>query len=94
MLSARFHAQQHQGSARAFAGKGHFGSFLADISQFYLAYHTEYYGRDSVYLHDPTALLGVARKDLFEWQQGAVVVGLEGTLRGKTLANRAHPPRL
>lgn len=72
---------------RSLNGKGHFGSFLQDISQFYLAYHVEYYNRDRVHLHDPTALLGVARKDLFEWRQGPVVVGLEGTLRGKTVAN-------
>jgi inosine-uridine nucleoside N-ribohydrolase len=72
------------------AGKGRYGSFLSDISQFYLAYHQEYYGKDKVFLHDPTALLGVTRKDLFEWAEGAVVVAVEGHLRGNTLADSAR----
>ena len=71
------------------AGKGKYGTFISQISKYYLAYHKEYYSRDMVFLHDPTALLGVARKDLFQWVEGAVVVGLEGFLRGKTMADSA-----
>lgn len=72
------------------AGKGRFGSFLAEISEYYLQYHRQYYDADKVFLHDPTAMLAVVRKDLFEWLPAAVVVGCEGHLRGKTVANSAH----
>ena len=77
---------------RACAGQGRHGTFLATISEFYRAYHQSFYGQDKVFLHDPTAMLAVARKDLFEWADAAVVVCTEGPLRGKTLADGAHPP--
>lgn len=72
------------------AGQGRHGTFLSKISHFYLQYHKECYGQDKVFLHDPAAMLAVARQDLFEWVEGAVVIGLEGPLRGKTVADGAR----
>jgi hypothetical protein len=66
-------------------GKGRHGSFLADISKFYLEYHQSTYNKDLVYLHDPCALVAAVRPELFEWKTGAVVIGQDGPLRGKTV---------
>jgi inosine-uridine nucleoside N-ribohydrolase len=67
------------------AGKGRFGTFLSDISQFYADFHVKCYSKDIVYMHDPAAMLAVIRKDLFEWQKGPAIVSVDGIMRGKTL---------
>lgn len=46
---------------------------------------------ESVYLHDPCALVAAVRPDLFTWHAGAVVVAETGALRGKTLLDGALP---
>lgn len=74
------------------AGKGKHGTFLSEITQFYLNYHKSFYGADKIYVHDPTAFVACIRKDLYTWKQGAVVVATEGALRGKTVMDGAHTP--
>jgi hypothetical protein len=76
---------------RSIAGKGKHGTFLADISKFYLEYHQSVYNRDLVFLHDPCALVAAVKPELFTWKAGAVVVGLQGPLRGKTLLDGDDP---
>lgn len=71
------------------AGKGKYGTFLSDITQFYLQYHNSFYGADKIYVHDPTALVACIRKELYSWKQGSIVVATEGALRGKTLMDGA-----
>lgn len=71
------------------AGKGKYGTFLSDITEFYLQYHTAFYAMDRIFVHDPTALVACIRKDLFDWKQGALVVAAEGALRGKALMDGA-----
>ncbi|KAG2502004.1 hypothetical protein HYH03_000500 [Edaphochlamys debaryana] len=69
----------------ALRGRGPHGSFVADISRFYLGYHREWYGMDAIFLHDPTAMAAVLRPDLFEWRRGAVRVASEGVTKGQTV---------
>jgi uridine nucleosidase len=64
---------------------------LADISKFYLEYHQSVYSKDLVFLHDPCALVAAVKPELFEWKAGAVVVGQQGPLRGKTLLDGNDP---
>lgn len=71
------------------AGKGRFGTFLADISGFYCEFHYKCYNKHIVYLHDPAAMLAVLRKELFQWEQGPALVSCEGPMRGKTLVDCA-----
>jgi inosine-uridine nucleoside N-ribohydrolase len=71
----------------AFAGQGRYGTFLADITKFYVDYHRNFYCQDYVYVHDPSALVACLHKDLFQWHQGAVVVCTEGAMRGKTVVD-------
>ena len=71
------------------AGKGRYGTFLADISEFYCDFHHKCYGKHLVYMHDPAAMLAVIRKDLFEWEKGPALVAVNGPMRGKTLVDCA-----
>ena len=73
-------------------GKGKYGTFLADISEFYCDFHHKCYGKHLVYMHDPVAMLAVVRKDLFEWEKGPALVAVDGPMRGKTLVDCAPPP--
>lgn len=43
------------------------------------------YGGDSIYLHDPAALVVCLRPELFSWRRGAVRVATEGVARGHTI---------
>ncbi|PSC71961.1 putative uridine nucleosidase 2 [Micractinium conductrix] len=67
------------------AGRGAHGTFLRDITQFYLDYHRGVYGMEAVYMHDATALAAVVRPDLFEWHAGAVLVVADGPAKGRTI---------
>eukprot|EP00892_Ulva_mutabilis_P009664 jgi/Ulvmu1/706/UM010_0078.1 len=69
----------------ALKGQGKYGTFLSEITQFYLRYHTSFYGTEQVFVHDPTAFVACIRKEFFQWKQGAIVVAAEGALRGKAL---------
>ena len=77
-----------------YAGQGKYGTFLSEITEFYLAYHKSFYSKNEVFVHDPTAFIACIRKDFFEWKQGAVVVASEGSLRGKALMDGTFPPIL
>jgi hypothetical protein len=81
--------QQNGHVLSACAGQGRYGSFLSDISQFYMDFHHKCYGKWHVHVHDPAALVATIRKDLFKWEQGPAIVGTEGPLRGKTLVDCA-----
>ncbi|GLC44745.1 hypothetical protein PLESTB_000969200 [Pleodorina starrii] len=70
---------------QAMRGVGKYGSFVYDISQFYLNFHRKWYDMDALYLHDPTAMAAVLRPDLFEWRAGAVRVACEGVTKGQTV---------
>lgn len=70
-------------------GQGHYGTFLSDISEYYLQYHRNFYAQDAVFVHDSAALIAAAQPELFTWHEGAVVVCTEGPLRGKTLLDVA-----
>ncbi|KAK9847787.1 hypothetical protein WJX84_001186 [Apatococcus fuscideae] len=69
----------------ALHGRGRFGSFISDISKFYIEYYRKSYGVDSCFVHDPTAFAAVFRPDLFTWQAGKVLVLTEGVARGMTI---------
>ncbi|PNW82034.1 hypothetical protein CHLRE_06g271050v5 [Chlamydomonas reinhardtii] len=66
-------------------GRGKYGTFVRDISQFYLGFHREWHDVDAIYLHDPTAMVAVLRPELFSWQRGAVRVATDGVTRGQTV---------
>jgi len=70
---------------RALEGRGRFGTFLSQVSQFYLKFHQDSQGIDYIHLHDPTTLVAVIRPELFTYDLGSVVVSLQGPLRGKTI---------
>lgn len=66
-------------------GQGRHGSFIHQISQFYLQYHHNAYGMPKIYLHDPTALVGVLHPEYFTWQRGAIRVVTDGVAKGHTI---------
>lgn len=68
-------------------GQGQHGTFVADMSRFYLDFHRKYYAMDAIHLHDPTALVAVLRPELFTWHSGAVRVAVEGVTRGQTVVD-------
>ena len=70
------------------AGKGKHGTFLHDITQFYLGYHRRMYGMDAVFVHDAAALAAVVQPEMFEWCDGKVVVVADGPAKGKTILVR------
>lgn len=67
---------------------GRFGDFLQSISVFYLKYHTESYGMDAIYVHDPTAMAAVLAPELFGWEEGQMCVVVDGFARGQTILDR------
>lgn len=73
---------------RSLRNRGRFGSFLGQISKFYLQYHTLSYGMDAIFVHDPTALAAVLHPELFEWEEGQICVVVDGFTRGQTLLDR------
>lgn len=80
------------GDLQALRGAGRHGTFLADISQFYLRFHQEYHGCDAIYLHDPTAMAAVLQPGLFTWRRGAVRVTTDGAATGQTTMDAHTSP--
>jgi uridine nucleosidase len=72
-------------SIASMKGKGKHGTFLHDITQFYLGYHKRMYDMDSVFVHDASALAAVIKPELFEWYEGKVLVVADGPAKGKTI---------
>ncbi|KXZ52034.1 hypothetical protein GPECTOR_10g1057 [Gonium pectorale] len=84
-LDVTTHCRLSGADLEALKGRGRFGSFVRDISQFYLGFHKEWYDLDGIMLHDPTAMAAVLRPELFEWRSGAVRVACEGVTKGHTV---------
>lgn len=63
------------------------GSFLHDISGFYLDFHRQY-GVDGIYTHDPSTIAYLMDPNLFSIEEGEVRVVTEGIACGKTIMNR------
>jgi uridine nucleosidase len=64
------------------------GSFLRDISAFYMRFHVDTIGVEGIYMHDPAAVLLAFRPDLFGVASGAVRVGVDGLCRGQTVMDQ------
>ena len=46
------------------------------------------YGKDAIYVHDPTAMAAVLRPELFTWAAGEVRVLTSGVAAGHTIMDR------
>lgn len=69
-------------------GQGKHGTFLHDISQFYLQYHRNSYKMDGIYVHDAAAFTAVVHPEYFEWHAGKVLVVTDGPAKGHTILDR------
>lgn len=69
-------------------GKGRHGTFLHDISQFYLQYHRESYKMEGIFLHDAAAFTAVLHPEYFEWHNGKVLVVSDGPAKGHTIMDK------
>ncbi|EIE27835.1 hypothetical protein COCSUDRAFT_83455 [Coccomyxa subellipsoidea C-169] len=80
------HSCQFTGTElRGLQDRGRFGTFLSEITAFYLKYHKDSYDMDSVYVHDPSALAAVLQPALFTWRFGQVRVLTESVATGMTV---------
>lgn len=68
--------------------KGKHGTFLYEISQFYLQYHRDAYKMEGIYLHDAAAFTAVIHPEYFEWHSGKVLVVTDGPAKGHTIMDR------
>jgi len=78
----------------ALKGKGKHGTFLRDITQFYLKYHREMYKIDGVHVHDAAAFAAVIDPSLFQWHDGKVLVVADGPAKGRTIMDECEWFRL
>lgn len=69
-------------------GKGQHGTFLYEISQFYLQYHRNSYNMEGIYLHDAAAFTAVLHPEYFEWHSGKVLVVTDGPAKGHIIMDR------
>ncbi|NNE23837.1 MAG: nucleoside hydrolase [Rhizobiales bacterium] len=61
------------------------GGFLNDAAQFYFRFHEKHDGFYGCHMHDPTAVISIARPDLFTLEHGPLDVIVEGDKAGQTI---------
>lgn len=76
----------------ALKGKGLYGTFLRDITQFYLQYHRDVYSMEGIFLHDAAAFTAVVHPEYFEWHTGKVLVVSDGPAKGHTIMDGLERP--
>lgn len=74
----------------ALIGTGKYGTFLHNITQFYLEYHRTMYKMEKIYVHDAAAFAAVVQPSLFNWHSGKVLVVADGPARGRTIIDECE----
>jgi inosine-uridine nucleoside N-ribohydrolase len=68
------------------------GTFLRDISLFYLGFYKEIGGLDGCGLHDSTAVIACSHEDMFDVVETGLRVEISGDAIGATRADPSRPP--
>ncbi len=70
------------------------GTFIYDISRFYLDFHNQAYNLNGIHTHDPSAIAYIIDPRLFTTQAAPIRVVTEGIVMGKTFMDqRQHWPQ-
>ncbi len=69
-----------------------FGSFLRDISRFYLKFYREVGGLEGCGLHDSTAVIACSHEPMFETVETGLKVCVGGLEHGATRPDKNRPP--
>lgn len=62
-----------------------YGSFLYEITQFYLDFYRENFGIDGCYIHDASTIVYAVEPDIFKTELGFVRVATDGVAIGQTI---------
>lgn len=65
------------------------GGFLADITDFYIDFYHSVVGQHVCMMHDPSAVIAITDRDVFEFRQAPLHVVCDGDEIGRTIAETA-----